>query len=212
MKRLFDAHFQRDRLILSPGEHAVSDEDVVLYTVLGSCVSVCLRDATRGISGMNHFMLPAPLPSSRFFSSDAGRFGLHAMELVINGMLKRGAERARLRAKVFGGGHVLPTGARTDRVPTANCEFALAYLAAEGIPLLARDLGGLRARKVACFAASGEVFVHKLRSAHPAEVLAEEKAYRAALAASARREQREAQVLFEELAPAPPVSERRARP
>jgi chemotaxis protein CheD len=205
MNRLYDARFARDRLLLHPGEHAVSDDDVVLSTVLGSCVSVCLRDATRGIAGMNHFMLPAPLPTSRFFSSDAGRFGLHAMELVINAMLARGATRSRLRAKVFGGAHVLSTGVRSDRVPTANVEFALAYLEAEGIPLLAQDLGGLRARKLSFIVRTGEVFVQKLRAAHPTEVLVEEDAYRAALAAETRRKQRAAQVLFDAPAGEPEI-------
>ncbi len=213
MNRVFDSQFQRDRLILSPGEHAVSEEDVVLYTVLGSCVAVCLRDSIRGISGMNHFMLPMPLPSSKFFSSDAGRFGLQAMELVINGMLKRGATRPRLRAKVFGGGHVLSTGSRADKVPSSNCAFALEYLAAEGIPVLAQDLGGLRARKVSFLARTFEVLVHKLGAHHPPEVIAEERAYRTSLGAETRREHRVSQFLFDEPAPAvaAPVSDRSPR-
>lgn len=186
MIRVFDTRFHRDRVILSPGEYCTSDEDVILYTVLGSCVSVCIRDPVRGIAGMNHFMLPSPLATSKFFDSDAGRFGLHAMELVINGVLKRGASRPNLRAKVFGGGHVLATGSRTDKVPESNIEFAVTYLEMEGIPILARDVGGLRGRKVAFFSASGDVYVQRLRSNHTPEVLAEETSYRQRLAKSTR--------------------------
>lgn len=124
------------------GDFAISDKPAdVLTTVLGSCVAVCLVDATRGIGGMNHFLLPEG-------DKSAGvnvRYGTHAMELLINGMLKRGAQRDRLKAKVFGGAKM---NNNLRDIGTSNAEFARRFLNDEGIPIIGESLGGTSARRI----------------------------------------------------------------
>ena len=124
------------------GEYSVSDrQDVVLTTILGSCVSTCLWDPVARIGGMNHFLLP----EGGSAKAQQFRYGLYAMELLINGLLKMGANRARLEAKLFGG------AAMSDglgNIGAANGAFALRFLADEGIPCVAQSLGGRQARRV----------------------------------------------------------------
>lgn len=124
------------------GDFAVSDRpDTVLTTILGSCVATCLSDPVAGIGGMNHFLLPDGNPNDR----QRYRYGSYAMELLINGLLKAGARKDRLVAKLFGG------AAMNDgfgKIGIANGEFALKFLAIEGIPCLAQSLGGVHARRI----------------------------------------------------------------
>lgn len=142
----------RERLInVVQGEFMISDEpDVVLTTVLGSCVAVCLVDHKRGIGGMNHFLLP---------HGDVGgtasmRYGTHAMELLINELLKGGAQRNRLAAKVFGGARM---NDNLKDIGARNAAFAHAFLSDEGIPVLAESLGGTSARRIRFWPVSGRV-------------------------------------------------------
>lgn len=161
-----------------PGAFFATAEDIVLMTVLGSCVAVCLYDPQARIGGMNHFMLPEDRSVGSVSAS--GRYGSHAMELLINDMLKAGAERARLTAKVFGGAAVLASLAGS-RVGERNAEFVRAYLAAERVPVLAADLEGLQPRKVLLYAAQGRVRVRHLAAVEAGSVAVQEKTYRARL-------------------------------
>lgn len=189
MQRVFDNRLKRERIVLAPGEYWACKEDIVLYTVLGSCVSVCLKDSVVGVAGMNHFMLPVPGRSENrepsTFNSDSGRFGIHAMELLINKMLALGAQRSRFSAKVFGGGHVLPVGQSSDRVPVSNINFALEFLEAESIPILATDVGGNQGRKVVFFCSSGAVYVQKIKSTFAENIVRSESKYRSKVESSA---------------------------
>src|ERR1700687_6239397 len=107
--RYFDPHFKVETAKILPGEYSAPNKDMALVTVLGSCVSACLRDRESGIGGMNHFMLPdeGKLVGTHGNISAGGRYGVHAMELLINQILKLGGRRDRLEAKGFGGGNVL---------------------------------------------------------------------------------------------------------
>lgn len=135
------------------GEYRVSsDPDVVLSTVLGSCVSVCLYDPARRLGGMNHYLL-ADGSDGEVTSL---KYGAHAMELLINTMLKAGASRSSLQAKVFGGSKM--SGRFADIGPR-NAAFALKYLAAEDFPVNAQDLGGAEARRVNFHPATGKARV-----------------------------------------------------
>ncbi len=180
MLRTYDHTFGRDRFLLNPGEFATSADRVILTTILGSCVGVCLRDPIAGLAGMNHFMLPEPLPTSQFFSTDAGRFGIHAMELLINELLARGANRTHLIAKVFGGAHVLNSGGDMDRIPASNIAFALAFLSEEGINVAARDVGGRIGRRIVFFTETGEVRVYKI--AKTRDIARDDQAYQTRIA------------------------------
>ena len=132
------------------GEFGISDRpDTVLSTVLGSCVSACLWDAERGIGGMNHFLL-----AQAQGQAGAGdiRYGVHAMEVLINALLRAGAARDRLRAKLFGGAKI---AANLRDIGASNAEFAHDFLRIEGIPCLAESLGGTQARRVTFHPVSG---------------------------------------------------------
>jgi len=161
-----------DAAKLLPAEFFATERDMVLVTVLGSCVAACLRDPVARVGGMNHFMLPDGDPGV----GEPARYGIHAMELLVNQLLKLGARRDRIEAKVFGGGNVLK-GFTQSPVGTRNAEFVRRYLQAEQIPIVAEDLGGIHPRKVGFFAVSGRAFVKRLPHAHDAEVRAEETRY-----------------------------------
>lgn len=159
---------------LLPADWKVSTEEVALATVLGSCVAACIFDATSRIGGMNHFMLPDAAPGD-----GSARYGAHAMELLINAMLKQGASRPRLQAKVFGGGNVLP-GMTLDPIGTRNGNFVLDYLSAERIPIVSQDLFGVQPRKVVFFVRTGRTLIKRLPAA--VEITRAERAYRSQLA------------------------------
>jgi chemotaxis protein CheD len=153
----FDAALQTQAIRLLPADYVVTDRPVALVTLLGSCVAACLHDPALALGGMNHFMLPG----GDVNDATSARYGVNAMELLINDMLKRGARRQRLQAKVFGGGNVL-SGFHSDPIGTRNAGFVIDYLAAEKIPVLASDLGDNQARKVGFFVQTGRTFVKRL--------------------------------------------------
>jgi chemotaxis protein CheD len=133
------------------GEHAVSrDPETVFSTVLGSCVAVCLHDPAAGAGGMNHFLLPGEPADLQ--KRDVERYGVYLMEVLINDLMKLGARRERMRAKVFGGATILRG---LGAIGAANAEFAKNFLRHEGIRVVAEDLGGERARRLQFWPASG---------------------------------------------------------
>ncbi len=157
----FDRDFRVEAVKILPGEYHAGRGPLGMATVLGSCVSTCLWDAERRLGGMNHFMLPGDNGASGSPVPKSARFGVYAMEVLINDLLKMGAERRRLVAKVFGGGHVLQ-GFETLDIGARNCEFVLEFLEVEAIPVVARDLLGDYARKVHFSPHSGKVLLKKL--------------------------------------------------
>ncbi|MBU0935452.1 MAG: chemotaxis protein CheD [Spirochaetes bacterium] len=140
------------RIIIKPGDHFVASDTRVLQTLLGSCVAACLYDDAAGVSGMNHFLLANKRYSKALEVNvtDAGRYGIHAMELLINDMLKKGAQRQRLRAKIFGGSTIVNTGGNDNFfcVGEVNIRFIREFLHTEGIPVISEDLGGKLGRVI----------------------------------------------------------------
>lgn len=165
----FDTQFQKIAVKVLPGEYAAYDEDVVIATVLGSCIACCLWDSRARVGGMNHFMLPEG------GGEGGGRYGAFAMELLINRLFKLGASRDTLQAKVFGGGRVLGGMSAFD-IGERNTRFALDYLQTEEIPVTGQDVLGVHPRKVALFPLSGEVRIKKLAATRLASVTAQERA------------------------------------
>lgn len=174
--RYHDRHFSQDAVKILPGEYYVTTQNMLIVTVLGSCVSVCLRDPIAGVAGMNHFLLPSDNGGGDLIS-DSARYGVFAMDILINHMLKLGANRQRLEAKVFGGGNVLK-GFTAINVGERNAEFVLDYLATEQIPILAKDLLDFYPRKIYFFSDSGEVLVRKIKKLHNNTIMDRESAYR----------------------------------
>lgn len=173
--RYYDRLFDLPAVKILPGEYYVTTGHELIVTVLGSCVACCLRDAERPIGGMNHFMLPEA--GDHGSTGASGRYGVNAMELLINKMLRKGARRASLVAKIFGGAKVLRAVDRSD-VGGVNAEFIRSFLKAEGIPILAHDLKGHYARKVYYFPADNRVRVKKIKHAHNDTITRREREYR----------------------------------
>lgn len=173
----YDRDFDTDAAKILPGEYYVTARDMVLVTVLGSCVSACIRDRVSGIGGMNHFMLPDSCQNADSPNNASVRYGMYAMELMINQLLKMGASRTHLEAKVFGGGSVLD-GFASANVGGRNAEFVLQYLHTEGIALGGQDLLDMFPRKVYFFPNTGRVLVKKLRKMHNETIIERERAYR----------------------------------
>jgi chemotaxis protein CheD len=170
----YDASFKLDAVKILPGEYYVhDDDDLLLMTVLGSCVAACLVDRVARIGGMNHFMLPD--------GGTAGRYGAYAMELLINEMMKRGAKRERLEAKVFGGGQVMRNFS-TMNVGEQNVKFIEQFLAAERITIVSRDVLDIHPRKVCLFPGSARALCKKLAAAQADAIVTEESAFRGRLA------------------------------
>lgn len=167
----YDAHFKNDAVKILPGEYFVHDEDILVMTTLGSCIAACLWDRNARIGGMNHFMLPDGTGSAQ----DSGRYGSYAMELLINELLKRGASRTSLEAKVFGGGQVI-SGMNTMNVGERNTNFVLDYLRTERIPVMSKDVMDVYPRKVCFLPASGKAMVKRLAPTNADALVAQERA------------------------------------
>ena len=168
----FDPHFNNNAVKILPGEYFVHDEDLLITTTLGSCIAACLWDRNRRIGGMNHFMLPE---SSGHDGPDGGRYGSFAMELLINELMKLGAQRNTLEAKVFGGGQVI-SGMHSLNVGERNTRFVLDYLKTEHITVVSKDVLDIYPRKVCFLPASGKAMVKRLASANTEMLLAQERA------------------------------------
>ena len=138
------------RVNIIQGEFKVSDDSqVVLTTLLGSCVAACIRDPLAGIGGMNHFLLPGDSGSAR-----AEQMGVHLMELLLNGLMRQGAHRDRLEAKLFGGARMM---AGLSDIGAKNAEFARRFLSYEGVKLVGGDCGGVQGRRIQFSPTTGRV-------------------------------------------------------
>jgi len=172
----FDRNLDTNAAKLLPGEYYVTGDKMMLVTVLGSCVAACIRDPQFGIGGMNHFMLPESVHEADSPLSSSARYGTYAMEILINQLVKLGARRNKLEAKVFGGGNVL-RGFTLNNVGDRNAAFVLEYLKMEKIPVLAQDLIDIYPRKVYFYPQSGKVMVKKLRTQHNTTIVKRENDY-----------------------------------
>lgn len=176
--RYFDRQFEVEAVKVLPGEYYVTASNMVLVTVLGSCVSACVRDREKGVGGMNHFMLADGGDNGAL--SPSARYGTYAMEILINHLLKIGARKSALEAKVFGGGRVMAS-LTSSQVGERNARFVMDFLATEGIPVAAQDLLDVYPRKVYYFPDTGRVLVKKLVRMHNDTLMRREKEYAARL-------------------------------
>ncbi|MEK6795076.1 MAG: chemotaxis protein CheD [Spirochaetota bacterium] len=176
----------RHRVTLFSGEHYVTNGSIEIATLLGSCVAACLYDETARVAGMNHFLLAnyRYALETPVCMTEAGRYGVHAMELLINALMKRGADRSRLRAKAFGGGAVLDTVEDAERkrdsfmaVGDVNCRFIIEFLRTERIPLVASDLGGLEGRVIHFDTNDHSVYMRRIKRSTTVRVERAEREY-----------------------------------
>lgn len=176
----YDKRFSKEAVKLLPGQYFATSQDKMLVTVLGSCVAACLFDPHTGVGGMNHFMLPTVNKLAGEFEQVQGmaaKYGVHAMEILINELVKLGAKKERLNAKVFGGGKVVPTFVQND-VGKFNAEFVVQFLETEGIPIVASDLCDIYARKVYFFPNNGNVLMKRIYELNNATIIERESQHR----------------------------------
>ncbi len=164
----YDAHFKNEAVKVLPGEYYCDNEDLLVMTTLGSCIAACLWDRQARVGGMNHFMLPEG-------AGDSGRYGSFAMELLINEMMKRGASRMTMEAKIFGGGAVI-SGMNSINVGERNTKFVMDFLATERIPVVSKDVMDIYPRKVCFLPASGKAMVKRLAPTNAEALLAQDRA------------------------------------
>ncbi|GAB4254091.1 MAG: chemotaxis protein CheD [Methylomicrobium sp.] len=170
------------RIIIEPGEYYVSTRGEVMSTLLGSCVAACLYDPTSHIAGMNHFLLAYQHHSRArpVIETEEGRYGLYAMELLINNMMKKGAKRSQLKAKCFGGGNVLHLRSdKTDKqtVGEVNIDFIKTFLKQESIPITAESLGGNIGRSIYFVGSDFSVYVKSIESFQKQQLEQMERSY-----------------------------------
>lgn len=173
-----EPHFRSDAVKVLPGEYYVTTDELVIMTVLGSCIAACVWDPKVRVGGMNHFMLPEG------GSDSGGRYGSYAMELLINEMMKLGARRETMQAKVFGGGAVM-SSFTTMNVGERNTKFVLDYLQTERIALVSKDVLDIHPRKVCFFPVSGKAMVKRLAHTQAETLETQERKGSAAVVAKA---------------------------
>ena len=171
------SNFEQNVVTIHPGEFLVSGDDIIIATVLGSCVSVSLWDTRLRLGGINHFMLPGDLDNLDVAKSKNAKYGMYAMEVLYNELFKRGSRKIDIVAKVFGGASVLKLVNGPTKVPQGNVDFALAYLAKENIPIVANDTGGFLPRKILFFAQTGKVLLKRIAGTMVSQVEREEEIY-----------------------------------
>ena len=178
INRYWDCRLQRVVAKILPGEYFVTTDNEAITTVLGSCVSACVRDAATGVAGMNHFMLP--LQSGEAWSTESApdspenRYGNYAMEHMITDILKHGGRKKHLEVKIFGGSRVLNNA---SAIGDSNIRFVRNFLSLENIEIAAEDVGGINPRKIFFLPDSGKVMVKKIRDIHNDTIARRESAY-----------------------------------
>jgi len=176
MYRYFSNQFQKEIEVIGPGEYYVTDQDIVISTVLGSCITVSLYDVRLQLGGMNHYMLPGT-GQHTFSLGSTGKYGVHAMDLLYREMMNLGARQQNLEAKIFGGGSVLTSVGKSHyNVPENNINFAFKAVEQKlQIPVKASDVGGANGRKIYFFPKTGKVLVKLLGKQYVQQVAAEEE-------------------------------------
>jgi chemotaxis protein CheD len=179
VQRYWDPLSDRWSAKILPGEFFVTTHDETITTVLGSCISACIRDVVLNIGGMNHFMLPEDKSvgkNSWMNGADglATRYGSYAMESLINELMKLGARRERLEVKIFGGGKILPV--MTD-IGAKNIAFAREFLKLEGFKIAAEDVGEVYPRRIVYFPSTGRVMLKRLRALDSVAIARRESEY-----------------------------------
>jgi chemotaxis protein CheD len=161
MKQTTIKKFGKPVRLIYAGDCYASKDDEVIGTLLGSCISLCLYDEVQGIGGMNHFMLPGKMNSVDIRSADSAKYGIAAINQLLQRVIELGAKRKNIRAKLFGGGAVLELEHKMTAIPTNNIRIARLIMEVEDIPIVEEDTGGKFIRKVYLDVRSGNVYVNK---------------------------------------------------
>ncbi|MBF0265637.1 MAG: chemoreceptor glutamine deamidase CheD [Gammaproteobacteria bacterium] len=190
----WDPRFKRNTVKLLPGEYYATTSNNMLVTVLGSCVAACIRDTKSGIGGMNHFLLPQKRqqPVEHFikdYDHPEMRYGDMAMEILINGIMKKGGNRRHFEAKIFGGAQMFES---VMEIGKQNITFVKEYLDFEEIPITANDLGGEFGRKIYFIPKTGDVFLKRINKINNNTIKSREMKY----LEQSRKDKAESQIDF----------------
>jgi chemotaxis protein CheD len=177
MHKYFDQKHKKNIIIISPGEYYSTNEDEIIQTVLGSCISVCLYSESYFLTGMNHFMLPESVLSETVFHTSSGRYGMYAMELLIADFIKNDIPTSQICAKVFGGSNLLGERKNKDSIASSNIKFIIDFLNKEKIPIISSHLGGNKARKIMFYTRSKKVQMKEIVKSEQKIVIDEEIRY-----------------------------------
>jgi chemotaxis protein CheD len=192
VKRYYDQNLEMTVVKLMTGDCYVTPEPrEMLVTILGSCVSACMRDPVSGAGGMNHMLLPGNGNNEGKTKGDPGystRFGVFAMEELINGILKLGGRKDRLEVKIFGGGNVIKNSAM---IGTKNVNFVREFLKNEGIKIHAEHVGGNLPRRIHYFPETGKVMMRELKRKDDLRIVEEEKEYQTKLISKPKAQEAE---------------------
>lgn len=165
---------KRNQVRIHIGEYHASRNPASVHTMLGSCVAVCLLDANNGIGGMNHILMPGEADMKHF--DVAARYGVNAMELLINRIMALGGDRHGLTAKVFGGAHLLKAISKRNGMGKRNIQFVFEFLKTERIRVIAQEVGGHASRVIHFHTDTGNVFLKRNYSIHYENIAVEEAA------------------------------------
>lgn len=172
-KKFYDASLKANVVKISPGDYYITDQKEIITTVLGSCISACIRDTRLKIGGMNHFMIPVKCPHTSHPEQDMDtRYGTYAMEHLINDIYKYGGNRKYLEIKLFGAGNVL---VGSGNVGMKNIKFVRDFIHTEGYKIHSENLGGDNPRKINYCPVTGKVMMKKLASTNIAAIQREER-------------------------------------
>ncbi len=158
---------------INVGGYYASATPAIIQTSLGSCVAACLYDPIRRIGGMNHILLPGY--NALDVKDGSARYGVNAMELLINRIMSLGGNRRNLTAKVFGGANIMDTLDKKLSVGMQNSTFLFEYLLNEGIRVVRHNIGGNDTRIVKFHTDTGEAFLKRLRSVEIPSLVSGEK-------------------------------------
>ncbi|MCJ7616052.1 MAG: chemotaxis protein CheD [Desulfobacterales bacterium] len=178
MTRFYSKKYNKTVNMLRAGEYCASKNGEILHTILGSCIAACIYDHEKKIGGMNHYLLPSMIRPDEIMASEVGRYGMYAMELLIGELIKCGAKRKNLAAKIFGGGNVLEFRKADGDVTGSNIRFAKKYLELEGIPIQEEDLGGYDGRKIMFFTDTAKILLKRFNMKQEMETFDKEKSYK----------------------------------
>jgi len=168
VKRYHDSRKNMNVIKIMPGEYYVTNQEEIVTTVLGSCISACIRDPVAGVGGMNHFMIPSH--GRELTAQDkqlVTRYGLYAMEHLINDIFKFGGRRQNIEIKLFGGGNIMSSG---GNIGDQNIKFVTEFVQTEGYMVTSKDMGDVFPRKVKYCPLSGKVMMKKLTQVNKAEI------------------------------------------
>lgn len=160
--------------LISGDCYVTNQPNMMLVTILGSCVAACIRDPVAKVGGMNHFLLPETDASNLRNDNDALRYGAYSMERLINEILKLGGLRGRLEVKVFGGGNVIDNSAM---IGDRNIQFVKEFLKREGLSIAGEDLGDTCPRRVNYYPDTGRVMLRKLHRKDDFKIIEQERKY-----------------------------------